>query len=217
MIRSFRLALVLCLLALPLAAQTPPPDDPAQLWKWLKDGNTEFVGGSIRYIGLAKLREDTDKPKGQNPPVAILSCSDNRVPPELVFYKTLNQLFVVRVAGNVADTFALASLEYSVAQGWTKLIVVMGHSRCGAVEAALDPNDPGTPGLVALVQRIRESFGPNWASPPTLEEATKRNARASASWLPAHSTVIRDAVKDRKVRIVAAYYNLGSGLVEELP
>ncbi|HKO58367.1 MAG TPA: carbonic anhydrase [Thermoanaerobaculia bacterium] len=217
MIRSFRLAIVLVFIALPLAAQTPPPDDPAQLWKWLKDGNATFMAGSIRYVGLDKLRNDTDKPKGQNPPVAILSCADSRVPPELVFYKTLNQVFVVRVAGNVAGQFDLASLEYSVAQGWTKLIVVMGHSRCGAVEAALDPNDPGTPSLVALVQRIRESFGADWAAPPSLEDATKRNARASASWLPAHSAVIRDAVRNGKVRIVAAYYNLGSGLVEEVP
>lgn len=209
-LRSFRLAAVLCLIALPVAAQEKSPD---ALWADLKKGNAEYARGRIAYTGLAELRRELDKPDTQKPPVAILSCADSRVPPELIFKRTLNEIFVVRVAGNVADTFDLASLEYAVAHGWIRLLVVMGHSRCGAVDAALKDADPGTPSLLALVTRIRESFPPNH---PPLTEAIKRNAHASAVWLPAHSEVIANAVKNHKLKIIAAYYDFGSGLVEEV-
>lgn len=211
-LRSFRLAAVLCLIALRLAAQEKSPD---ALWNDLKKGNAEYVRGHIAYSGLADLRRALDKPNTQKPPVAILSCADSRVPPELIFKRTLNEIFVVRVAGNVADTFDLASLEYAVAHGWIRLLVVMGHSRCGAVDEALKDTDPGTPSLIALVNRIRESFRPNH---PTLTEAIKLNALASAAWLPAHSDVIAKAVNDpkHKLKIIAAYYDLGSGVVEEV-
>ncbi|HEV7922789.1 MAG TPA: carbonic anhydrase [Thermoanaerobaculia bacterium] len=213
-LRSFRLAVVLCLVALPLAAQ----ESNHPLWKALKAGNAVYVRGSISYSGLAQLRRDLDKPDTQKPPVAILSCADSRVPPELVFDRTLNEVFVVRIAGNVADTFGLASLEYAVDKGWVHLIVVMGHSRCGAVDAALKPtNDKLTPSLIALVDRIRQSFPSNWrVSPPPPNEAVKMNALASAAWLPAHSTVIKKAVDNGRVTIIAAYYDMGSGEVHEV-
>jgi carbonic anhydrase len=216
MVRWFRYALLLVLFALPLAAQNDSPD---KLWADLKTDNREhFVAGTVTFSGLVDLRKQTDGPKGQEPPVAILSCADSRVPPEVIFNRSLAKVFVVRVAGNVADDYSLASLEYAVSKGWTKLIVVMGHSWCGAVESALNPaNDGLTPPLIALVNRIRESFGPNWAAPPSLPDATKLNAKASAAWLPAHSAVIRDAVKSGRVKIVVAYYDLGSGKVEEVP
>jgi carbonic anhydrase len=155
---------------------------------------------------------------GQNPPVTIFSCADSRVPPELIFGRGIGDLFVVRAAGNVAGPFDIASIEYAIAKGWTRLIVVMGHEACGAVEAALDPEDPGTPSLVALVQRIRESFvgWPTWTGPDRTERAIKANARSSAAYLLAHSAVIRKAVLDHKVGLVVAYYNLKSGRVEEV-
>ncbi len=220
--------LVLVGMGLPLAAQSEPkpfpkpfrpPFTPSSLWTQLMKGNTAYKSGALPYTDIDDARDRTkDK---QKPPVTVLSCSDSRVPPELVFGRTVGDLFVVRVAGNAASTFDIASIEYAIDHDWTKLIVVMGHEKCGAVEAALDPNDPGTPSLVALVQRIRESFigWQTWTGPESdhVERAVKANARSSAAYLLAHSSAIRKAVLDGKVGLIVAYYKLESGEVEELP
>src|SRR6266852_1357742 len=100
-------------------------------WHELMLGNEQYVAGSLEYKNL-----EADRNKWltkQDPPVTVLSCADSRVPPELIFHQTVGDIFVVRVAGNVTDTFPLASIEYAVYKKWTKLIVVMGHEDCGAV------------------------------------------------------------------------------------
>src|SRR6202040_476083 len=127
-----------------------------KLWNSLMEGNRTFVAGRVTFEHLADLRHESAA--HQEPPVTVLSCSDSRVPPELVFDRSLDQLFVVRVAGNVASAFELASIEFAISNGYTKLIVVLGHEECGAVRAALTATAPSTPTLVTLVQRIRESF-----------------------------------------------------------
>jgi carbonic anhydrase len=155
----------------------------------------------------------------------VLSCADSRVTPELVFNRGIADLFVVRVAGNVADTFGIASVEYSVDHGWTKMIVVLAHERCGAVTEALKDTDPGTPALIALVNRIRESFtklAPGKKNDRArLRAAIIANAKASADYLVEHSDVIGKAVRSGKVGIVVAYYPLmkraGTGKVERIP
>jgi carbonic anhydrase len=218
--------------ALPLFAQTQtfpapwptPPANPDAYWQTLMTGNKtgtiNYMAGALPYTGLAARRTDTVG--SQNPPVTVLSCADSRVPPELIFGRTVGDLFVVRVAGNVASQFDIASIEYAITppRNWTKLIVVMGHQNCGAVVEALKTEDPGTPSLVALVQRIRESFI-GWQTWPAtepaadrLERGTKANARGSAAYLLAHSTIIRQAVLEHRVGLVVAYYKLGSGEVE---
>lgn len=230
--RRFSSILALFFVALPLFAQAPavpsepwpivPPANPEVYWQKLMLGNATYVAGAMTYNGLAARRAatagDQTPPVGQKPPVTVLSCSDSRVPPELIFGRTVSDLFVVRVAGNVASQFDIASIEYAIAKGWTKLIVVMGHERCGAVEAALDPADPGTPSLVALVQRIRESFvgWQTWPEAERLDRGIKANAFGSAAYLLAHSTVIREAVLNHQVGLVVAYYKLASGQVKEL-
>jgi len=203
------LAFVFCL---PLAAQNVDGD---ALWKALLTGNLKYQAGELSYD---KLKEERAKlVRAQAPPVLILSCSDSRVPPELVFNQSLGTLFVVRVAGNIADEAGLASIEYAVLHDWTRLIVVLGHENCGAVGSALERDDPHTPSLIALVNRIRSSFiGIAWngdQSGDLLKKAVQANARASAAWLTAHSDAIRDAVIDGKVKIIPAYYELGSGAV----
>ena len=166
------LALVLCA---PLAAQEIDAD---VLWKALLTGNLKYQAGEVTYEGLAKEREQLFTK--QLPPVTILSCSDSRVPPELVFNQSLGALFVIRTAGNVADEFGIASIEYAVTREpqWTKLIVVLGHEKCGAVEEAMKLEDPPTPPLVALVDRIRRSFV---IGQTDLPNATKANAKAAAA------------------------------------
>ena len=181
------------------------------LWQSLVEGNRAYVEGRVSFDTVHDLRFHSVGQ--QNPPVTVLSCSDSRVPPELIFNRLLDQLFVIRVAGNIAAPFELASIEFAIINGYTELIVVLGHEGCGAVQAALSPNEPSTPSLVALVQRIRESFN---GFDATLRQAVEMNARSSAGYLVAHSAVIRDAVQSGKVGLAVAYYNLSTGLVERI-
>ena len=199
------------------AEPPPPPVTPDQLLNALATGNKTFVAGKISFEDLKTERQDLRG--GQAPPVTLLSCADSRVPPELIFNQSLGALFVVRAAGSVADEFGLASIEYAILQGYTKLIVVMGHENCGAVKAALGTGDAGSPALNELARRIRMSFvgvtyDPRDAS--NVRRAVEANTRASAAELLAASTVIRDAVVGNKVKMVTAYYDMGSGSVSLL-
>ena len=129
----------------------------ADEWSDLMRGNRRYVRGHLVYSHLRAQRRATSK--DQRPPVTIISCSDSRVPPELMFDQTVGDVFVVRVAGNVIDDFNLASVEYAVANKWTKLIVVIGHEYCGAVKEAIsNETEFGSPSLDALVAKIRETF-----------------------------------------------------------
>jgi carbonic anhydrase len=211
-----------CGLLSPLAAQQPPPFrqpfDTESLWTQLMNGNGVYAGGALRYTGLKDARSDTAG--AQTPRVTVLSCSDSRVPPELVFHRGIGDLFVVRVAGNVADTFGIASIEYAIAHDWTKVIVVLGHERCGAVTEALKPVEPDTRALRALVRRIRKSFPTNIKKGKKrdyVREAVIANAKASADYIVLNSKVIGDAVRDHKVGVVVAYYPMVSGKVERIP
>jgi carbonic anhydrase len=113
---------------------------------------------------------------------------------------------------------SIASLEYSVAHHWTKVIIVLAHDRCGAVTEALKKTDPGTPSLLALVTRIRKSFSgiDLGKQRDAVRPAIIANAKASADYLVAHSKVIRDAVRKHEVEIVVAYYGFGEGRVEKI-
>jgi carbonic anhydrase len=220
--RIFLAALLVLGLVLPLAAQQPPPFRPPldteSLWTQLMNGNGVYQGTTLRYTGLQDARTNTAGE--QKPPVTVLSCSDSRVPAELVFHRGIGDLFVVRIAGNVADTFGIASIEYAIAHHWTKVIVVLGHERCGAVTEALKTVEPDTRALRALVRRIRKSF------PTGIKTGKKRdyvraaviaNAKASADYIVLNSKVIGDAVRDHTVGVVVAYYPMVSGKVERIP
>jgi carbonic anhydrase len=221
-----KLLVVPCLLvfAACAATQTPLPLDPTmsqdQLWTVLMKGNDAYVAGSIGYGGLVIDREKT-APK-QNPPVTILSCADSRVPPELAFHRTVGDLFITREAGNVADQFTIASIEYGILNKWTRMIVVLGHESCGAVEAAIADGGTTDP-LKALVRRIRKSFPEGHCTNPTdpqcVHDTVVLNARASAKYLAASSETIHNAVcgPQPTATVVTAYYNLVSGRVEVIP
>jgi len=220
--RLFPVALLVLGLALPLIAQQPPPFRPPfdteSLWTQLTNGNDVYQGSALRYTDLKDARRTTAS--GQKPPVTVLSCSDSRVPPELVFHRGIADLFVARLAGNVADTFGIASIEYAVAQDWTRVIVVLAHERCGAVTEALKPVEPGTPALRALVRRIRKSLPTGIKARNKrdyVREAVIANAKGSADYLVLNSKVIGDAVRDHKVGVVVAYYSMASGKVERIP
>jgi len=200
--RKFIIAACIALVSVSAFAQASD-----ELWGELMAGNTLFVGGTLDYCALRQLRSATAG--GQSPPTSIVSCADSRVPAELVFGRTIGELFVVRVAGNVDDTFNIASLEYAVDHKWTKLIVVMGHSDCGAVKASLEEPKPGqpTPALYALIMRIRKSFT---KLDPTVREASIMNVNYTAEQLAKNPLL-------KSVPIVKAYYDVASGKVERLP
>lgn len=197
---------LLAVLALSLAF-TAQAQNADALWADLMAGNARYVEGRLDYCALDHLRNATAG--GQQPPTAILSCADSRVPAELIFHRSVGELFVVRVAGNVEDTFNIASLEYSVSKGWTKLIVVMGHSACGAVEASLPEPvvDKPTPSLYQLIRRIRASFT---ARDPDLRAATIMNINYTADQLRKNTTLAT-------VPIIKAYYDIATGKVERVP
>ena len=213
---------ILLLSSSSIFAQTP-----AALWDELKSGNDFFWKENVTNEELRMQRRIMETARkntatSQSPPVTILGCSDSRVPPELVFTKTIGELFVVRTAGNIASMLDIATMEFALARPtpWTKLIVVLAHEHCGAVEAALDPslNEKNlTPGLYELVTQIRQSFTltPGWTrGGVSLRDAAIANARASRNDLLTRSTVIRDAVRAEKLEIYVAYYTLADGKVE---
>jgi carbonic anhydrase len=203
MTRVHRLFLVLALFAASLSAQT---------WQDLQDGNQRFRDpkNPLVFRGLVPLRLKLER-EGQHPKVTVLACADSRVPPELLFDQTLGRLFVVRVAGNVASNFDIASIEYAILRDYTRTIIVLGHEKCGAVEAAMEKAIPPTPALRELVDRIRESFVVY--KPTTLDEAIKGNAKFTVDYLKQHSETIRDA---KNVEIFAAYYDMKEGTVTRL-
>jgi carbonic anhydrase len=215
--RRFTVFVITLVALLPAAGQQPVEITPDQLWTALVNGNKQFVTGKVAYDDLKAERENFKD--HQLPPITVLSCSDSRVPPELVFNQSLGTLFVIRTAGNVADDFGIGSIEFAIQQGYTRLIVILGHDSCGAVKAALGGADPDTPSLAAVAKRIRSSFvGVPYDSrdAANVNRAVEANARASAAQLLANSRVIRDAVLTQQVKIVTANYNLETGEVKAL-
>ncbi|MGZ5442769.1 MAG: carbonic anhydrase [Thermoanaerobaculia bacterium] len=212
-----RTSFVVLALFITLPAIAQESITPDQLWSAMLQGNQQFVAGKIVYDNLKAERELLKD--GQLPPITVLACSDSRVPPELVFNQSLGGLFVIRTAGNVADDFGLASVEFGLSRGWTKLIVILAHEDCGAVTASLGGADPSTPSLNALAKRIRSSFvGIPYDSvdKANVRKATEANARASAAQLLAGSIMVRDAALTDRIKIVTAYYELVSGEVKKV-
>jgi carbonic anhydrase len=188
-------------------AQTPLSPDAAL--QELLDGNRRFSSERLTSCehDLAILKQHTvDK---QEPFAAVLSCADSRVPVELLFDQTIGHIFVTRVAGNFAASEIIASLEYGAAVLGTKVIVVLGHSGCGAVKATIQAKEvPGQiSALFSYIQPAVDQAGPN------LEAATKENAKIQAALLRQASTVISGLIKENKLKVVAAYYDLGTGVV----
>ena len=209
--------------ALP-ADETPRSCRPKDPLSALMDGNQRFVAAwrqknqattmAARAEAMAGLWQhdcflSADVlSTGQAPWAGILSCADSRVSPEWVFDAAPSDLFVVRSAGNTAFDDAIASMEFTVSALNTPLIMVMGHSACGAVNAARN-DAPLTPLLEQLVSPIRSSLTPG----EDLEAAVKGNARYAAQQLNQRSTVLAEAVNKRQLKIVASYFDIHSGTV----
>ncbi|NUM58249.1 MAG: hypothetical protein HUU56_06440 [Bdellovibrionaceae bacterium] len=185
---------------------------------WLKNGNTRFMKGYFRKDGASK--KDIERlSSGQKPHSIILSCSDSRVPPEVLFDQKLGEIFVVRTAGQSLDSASLASIEYAVEHLGSQLLVVMGHSSCGAVKAAFGAapgTDIGSPHLNALVADIQPRIASKMKAKPSESYVAEGwdNTMGAVTELMEKSKIVREAVKNNHLRIESALYHLNSGAVE---
>ena len=193
--------------ASPISPQKP--NSPEAALNELIAGNGRFAANQLTSIehDLKILKESTVEK--QEPFAAVLACADSRVPVELVFDQTIGHLFVTRVAGNIVTPEIIASLEYGVAVLGVKVLLVLGHSNCGAVKAAMKAD--AVPGQIStLYPPLRRAVEQSGGS---AEQAITANTKIQAELLRTSSTVIRDAVKAEKLKVNAGVYDLASGKV----
>jgi carbonic anhydrase len=187
--------------------------------KELRAGNARFVAGKPTHPDASTGRR-AELAKGQHPKAAILGCADSRVPPELVFDEGLGDLFVVRVAGNVADPVDVGSIEYAVEHLGVGLVVVLGHHSCGAVKATADSGGKAEGNVGAILAEIAPAVEQARAAPGKeglVDDAVHVNANRTAGALVDRSPVLKKAVEEKKLKIVAAVYDLKTGRVEFEP
>jgi carbonic anhydrase len=190
----------------------------------LRDGNLRFasnIRGSDAFVSHTRRVELT---AGQQPFAIILGCSDSRVPAEIVFDQGLGDLFVIRVAGNIVAPSQVGSVEFAAARYGTRLVVVLGHSQCGAILATIEelrmPTERQSHNLHAIVDRVRPSVEGLLArasgqdTERLVEQAVRANIRASVHHLRHGSPVLEQLIRDEGVLVVGAEYSLETGVVE---
>jgi carbonic anhydrase len=189
----------------------------------LLDGNKRYVGNKLGTCAATNSAAREHLSRTQHPYAIILSCSDSRVPPELIFDKTLGEIFVIRVAGNVADPIILGSIEYATEHLGSPLIMVLGHERCGAVTAAVNAKGKPEGNIGAIISAIQpaarkaKEIYKGGFSEELIECAVEVNAKAVAASLTKRSKVLAEQLKEGKIKIVAAKYDLDDGKVTLLP
>lgn len=181
----------------------------------LMEGNKRFVNDELQHPHLDVARRKMLS-EGQNPHTVVLTCSDSRLVPEVIFDQGLGDLFVIRVAGNVAKEKVLGSIEYAVEHLGSSLIFVLGHEKCGAVTAALEPGE--TEGHIgAILEEIKPAVFMARRQPgDLLENAIKNNAVITKERVQDSLPIIHRAVLSKGVKVVSGYYHLSDGVVEIL-
>lgn len=190
----------------------------------LREGNRRFVAGIGDREAKGSHEGQPARVMDQKPFAVILGCSDSRVPPERVFDQGFGDLFVVRVAGNVAGPSQIGSIEFAVEKFGTRLVVVLGHTRCGAVEATLEhlrtPGQPVSRNLVSIIDSIRPSVENLLKTPPGQDggalsrTAIRSHIRASVDHLRCRSSVLGRFIAEDGLAVVGAEYALESGVVD---
>jgi carbonic anhydrase len=209
-----------------IPARAPRAADPApktaltpdQALRLLKEGNEQFRMDAP-FRGVQGRERRLELARGQAPFCVLVGCSDSRVPPELLFGRGLGELFIIRNAGNTVDTAALGSVEYGVGVLGCPLVVVLGHESCGAVAAAVEvvEKNAAFPGVIGeMIQPIIPAVLAARRSPggTTLDAAVVANAKRVAARLKTQSPVVQEAVRQDKLKIVAARYDLAAGHVD---
>lgn len=190
----------------------------------LREGNRRYALDLTENESVSGRMKRYELADGQQPFAIILGCSDSRVPVELIFDQGLGDLFVIRVAGNIVAPSQIGSVEFAASQFGTQLVVVLGHSKCGAIQATLDeirrPTENQSKNLKSIVNRIGPALSDlvNEHSPaPTdevFEQAVRANIRSSVYHLSHGSEIIETMQKDGELLVVGAEYNLKTGRVE---
>jgi len=197
-----------------IAAVSAPTMSADEALKLLLDGNQRFVAGKLEHPNQTPERR-AEVAKGQHPFASVLACSDSRTPPEILFDRGLGDIFTVRVAGNVADKVVIESLDYSVKHLGVRVVMVLGHRRCGAVIAAVagheDEGDVG-PMLSELRPAVEASKG--MAGDP-VENAVRENVKLVMKNL-ATSEELSAMVKSGELKVVGGIYDLDTGTIEML-
>jgi carbonic anhydrase len=190
----------------------------------LREGNRRFAADVLSFDALATQARRSELAAGQEPFAVILGCSDSRVPAEIVFGQGLGDLFVIRVAGNIVAPSQIGSVEFAVERFGTRLVVVLGHSRCGAVLATIDelrrPAEYQSRNLRSIVDRIRPSVEPLMTTDrgrdadALVQDAVRANVRLAVDQLRHGSDVIEQLIARDGLRVVGAEYSLESGSVD---
>jgi carbonic anhydrase len=196
-----------------IAAGHEPTISAEQGLKLLLEGNQRFVAGKLEHPNQTPARR-AELAKGQHPFAAVLACSDSRTPPEIIFDRGLGDIFTARVAGNSADQLVIESLDYSVKHLGVRVVMVLGHRRCGAVTAAVESydNENVGPMLKELYPAVRASRG---MPGDPVENAVRENVKLVMKKLAA-SQELSAMVKSGELKIVGGIYDLDTGTIEML-
>lgn len=176
--------------------------------EWLIEGNNDYIFSERNHHGNIshELRMHTHH-HGQNPFAIIVTCSDSRVIPENIFMKGIGELFVIRIAGNILGRYGMGSIEYAVEHLGCKLVLVMGHTKCGAIQAALHGAHDGFVGTI--IDEIQKNIG----SAKNVLFATRRNVYATIKKLEDESKIIQE-YKEKGLKVVGSIYHTSTGEVE---
>jgi len=188
-----------------------------QIWADLMEGNARFMSGKPKFRDLSELRNGLAE--GQHPKAIVLACSDSRVAPELLFDQSLGDLFVVRSAGNIADAIGIGSMEYAVEHLGSKVLIVLGHTKCGAVTAACSREKMPSPGLQSIVDKIEPAVakvGKSVKADDLVETTIKENIHQSAADILANSEILRHSAEQGNLKVFEAEYELNTGKVIRL-
>lgn len=184
-------------------------------WQKLVDGNLRFVSGTVLHPNQSQMRI-TETAKGQKPFAIVVSCSDSRVPPEILFDQGLGDLFVVRTAGEVVTEVELGSIEYAVEHLGAHYLVVLGHKKCGAVDATLKGGDL-PPNIEAIAAQIRPAVeASRFFKGDPLDNAVRENAKLVLAKIKT-TPALAQALREGQLNLKAAYYDIDSGKVAALP
>ncbi len=185
----------------------------------LMDGNKRFVSGSLaqKDLGDSKRKELL---KGQSPFAIVVTCSDSRLAPEIIFDQGLGDIFVIRVAGNVLDPIALGSIEYAAEHLHAPLLIILGHEQCGAVKAAMDAKGKPEGNIGAIVSKIipavKAAKTKGGTRDDILNNAIKENVLVQEKYLMSKSPILKHLIEKGELKVITAIYHLGSGEVEIL-
>lgn len=183
----------------------------------LMEGNKRYVSGDTTSVDFSAQRAQTAG--GQWPQAIVLSCIDSRVPTEVVFDQSIGDVFVARVAGNVESTDVIASMEYACKVAGSKLIMVLGHSHCGAVKAACDGVELGN--ITALLSKVKPAIEStstdgdrNSSNKSYVKDVIAKNSHLTAERILEKSPILNEMVANKEIEIVSAVYDIETGKVE---